>query len=730
MLQSGHYNLPLVVLSFVVSLVSSFIALDMARRVMQSQGSARKIWLIGGALVMGIGIWGMHFIAMLAYRMDYLVVYDIKMIVLSVIVAIAASFFALSLAGLPVIRKYELAGGALLMGLAISGMHYTGMAAATMMPQSLDQAAVPSLDGNILGVAIAFGTLILLGVTLIDRQLAHQTAFKGSILESAIDSIMMFDHRKRIIEFNPAAERIFNRRREDMIGRPLELVLDVAAILKEKRKVEGMDEDPIQSILGQRLETLAFHADGTLIPVELTVTRVKIEGELLYTAYLRDITERVRSENLIKEMAYHDMLTGLPNRNGFNSIAVKLFDYAAAVNKTVAMLFVDLDRFKLINDTLGHQAGDMLLQAFSQRLKKCVRESDTVSRLGGDEFLLLLPGATPNCAAKIAQRMVAAMTEPFILGGQTVFVTSSIGITMFPADGENLETLVRHADTAMNAAKEWGKDTYRFYESQMNEATSRKMELEQSLRKALEHNEFVLYYQPKYNLLTGKAFGVEALVRWRHPKLGIVPPSEFIPLAEETGLIVPLGDWILRTACMQNQKWINEGLPAMRMAVNLSMLQISQDNLVEWVQNALDYSGMDPDYLELEITESIAILNEYGIERKLHALRAMGIRISVDDFGTGYSSLSRLNQLPIDTLKIDRSFIRDIASSEESSVILKAIIYMARSLNLTVLAEGVETEEQLRFLQKHLCMEGQGYYFNKPLSVEDMERQLMIWGPA
>jgi diguanylate cyclase (GGDEF)-like protein len=385
----------------------------------------------------------------------------------------------------------------------------------------------------------------------------------------------------------------------------------------------------------------------------------------------------------------------------------------------MAVLFIDLDRFKNINDTLGHEAGDLLLQQVGTRLKDSLRQSDTVARLGGDEFVVLLEEVGERqVVATIAHKLLSSIIKPFNMLGQEFRVTASIGISTYPDDGQDEQTLMKNADIAMYRAKEEGKNNFQFHSEQMDTHSFERLALESSLRRALERNEFELHYQAKMDLRTGQMTGMEALVRWAHPDLGMVSPAQFIPLAEETGLIVPIGKWVLRTACLQNKAWQDEGLPPLSVAVNLSARQFTDENLLPDIAAILNESGMDPGFLELEITESMVMHRVDKAVQILTELKKIGIRLAIDDFGTGYSSLSNLKRFPIDTIKVDRSFIRDIPGDAEDKALTKAIIAMGQTLSLTVTAEGVETQEQVDFLRQHSCNEFQGYYFNKPVPAE------------
>lgn len=432
-----------------------------------------------------------------------------------------------------------------------------------------------------------------------------------------------------------------------------------------------------------------------------------------------DITERKQAEETVQYLAYYDALTGLPNRTLFYDRLALAITQAHRRHQKLAVMFLDLDRFKTINDTLGHTVGDLLLQNTAERLKSYLREEDTLARLGGNRFMLLLPGITQvEDVTKIAQKLLGAFKHPFHIGDHELYVTASIGIVLYPNDGEDVQTLMKNADTTLYRAKEQGRNTYQFYTPSINAAAFERLRLENNLRRALEREEFVIYYQPQVSLKTGEIVGAEALVRWQHSDLGMIPPMQFIPLAEETGLIVPLGLWVLRTACAQNKAWQNSGFPSLCMAVNISARLFKQPDLVETITRILQETQLDPNYLELELTEGTIMENAEVAIKTLYKLKEMGVHLSVDDFGTGYSSLSYLKRFPIDTLKIDRSFVLNITTDPDDAVISMLIINMARNLKLKVVAEGVETKEQLEFLRSHHCDLFQGYLFSRPVPAE------------
>jgi diguanylate cyclase (GGDEF)-like protein/PAS domain S-box-containing protein len=432
-----------------------------------------------------------------------------------------------------------------------------------------------------------------------------------------------------------------------------------------------------------------------------------------------DISERKRAEEQVKHLAFHDPLTNLPNRLLFNDRLTLAVAQAHRHNQRLAVLFLDLDRFKVINDSLGHSIGDELLRQVAERIQEYVREGDTVARLGGDEFTLLVPGiSAEDDAAKIARKICEAIRDPFWIDGRELFVTTSVGVSVYPSDGHDAETLVRNADSAMYRAKEQGRDNYQLYTPAMNAKAVERLSLESRLRQAIANDELELHFQPFIDLRTAELLGAEALIRWRHPELGLIPPGEFIPLAELSGLIVPIGEWVLRTACAEARKWHKKGFSHLTVSVNLSSRQFQQNDLVNQVTNALQETGLEADKLDLEITESNAMQNAEHSINTLWGLKKRGVRISMDDFGTGYSSLNYLKRFPIDRIKLDQSFVRDLPSDKDDAAIAMAVIAMGRSLELVVIAEGVETEEQLAFLKGHKCDQLQGFLLSRPLPPE------------
>ncbi|WIM04937.1 MAG: EAL domain-containing protein [Candidatus Nitricoxidivorans perseverans] len=475
------------------------------------------------------------------------------------------------------------------------------------------------------------------------------------------------------------------------------------------------------------LEYRMRHRDGSYHwLIDHGVPFTDLDGEFAgYLGTCYDIEERKQYQTQLEYQAQHDTLTGLPNRNLLADRIDQAIGHARRHGSLVAVLFLDLDNFKVINDSLGHETGDRLLVAVGERLAAAVRAGDTVARHGGDEFVVVLCGmAQEENVANAARKLMAAMAAPFILDGRDLVVTASLGVALYPRDGDDQLTLLRNADTALYRAKDSGRDTFQFYAAEMNQRVLARLNLERDLRQALERGEFLLHYQPQVDLASGAIIGAEALARWRHPERGLVLPGEFIPLAEETGLIVPLGEWVLREACRQTRAWRDAGFPELRISVNLSARQFRAPGLTRTILDALAETGLEARLLELEITESTVMHDPEGAIAVLEELEKHGVAFAVDDFGTGYSSLNYLKRLPIHKLKIDQSFVRNITTDTGDAAIATAVIELAHSLKLKVIAEGVETEEQRAFLRMRQCDEMQGYFFSRPLPAAEMDALL------
>jgi diguanylate cyclase (GGDEF)-like protein/PAS domain S-box-containing protein len=564
-----------------------------------------------------------------------------------------------------------------------------------------------------------------------DEALLFKTALLEAQAETTIDGILIVDEFDRII--------LANKRFGSNFGIPEEMLI-ARDDLAVRQYVTDQVEDP--DAFAAKIRYLNEHRDEKSRD-ELRLRDGKVfdrysaplvDGKGTYRGriwYFRDITDRKLADERVKFLAYYDALTGLPNRTLFRDRMSKALAGARRQKHKVAFLFLDLDRFKDINDSLGHSVGDLLLQEVAERLKAWGRAQDTIARVGGDEFLIMLTHVkdSPD-AAVAAERLMDAMCRPFAIQGHSLTISCSVGISIFPEHGADGEVLIKNADAAMYNAKENGRNNLRFFTSDMSAQVLERITLENSLRSALGKDELFLAYQPQMEIATGRITGLEALLRWRHPTLGLVSPEKFVPIAENSGLIVPLGEWVLRTACRQAQQWQNDGLPRVSVAVNVSAVQFRQEDFLDVVKKVLTDTGLDPRCLELELTESLLLANAEAMVSVVRDLKALGITVAIDDFGTGYSSFSYLKQLQLNKFKIDRSFIRDIAVNPEDATITSAIISMAKSLKLKVIAEGVETEAQMEFLRSHHCDEIQGYYFSRPLSVEEVPiklKRLGIW---
>jgi len=493
------------------------------------------------------------------------------------------------------------------------------------------------------------------------------------------------------------------------------------------RRVQGIAQDLLateDAQLAARTAQSRRSSDLSVVTAAVaTLFNLGLLGAVVLLAR-REIKERRQAEEVVKFAATHDPLTGLPNRVLLAERVNRAVAAAKSEGRTLAVLFIDLDRFKNINDALGHEAGDRLLQNVADRLVRCVRRSDTVARQGGDEFVVLIEAfQSPADLTQVAEKILAEVAGPMTVYGKEFQITASIGISTFPADGEDLRALLKNADIAMYRAKQQG-NAYRFYAQQMSAHSVERLELEAALRQAQERDELRLHYQPKVDSRTGHVTGIECLLRWQHPALGVVQPDQLVPLAEETGLIVPIGKWALRAACLQSQAWAAQGLPQFRLAVNLSARQFMSATLLEDVRETLADTRTDPRLIEFEVTESMMMREPEEAVKLLRELKSVGVRLTIDDFGTGYSSLAYLKRLPIDCVKIDASFIRGIPVDASDVAITETIIAMSRSLGLKVVAEGVETRDQARFLEQRGCDEMQGFYFSRPLAAEGLAAYL------
>jgi len=548
-----------------------------------------------------------------------------------------------------------------------------------------------------------------------------------AVLDNVVDGIITIDEHGNIEAYNPATERIFGLLPDEIIGQKITLLIS-AASQKDYFAYSGRC---FQSTLTTE-ETLnpcklvGRRKDGAKFPIEISLSPMQVEDMRLFIVVVRDITERKHAEERLIYLANYDELTGLPNRTLAKDRLEHAKTRAKRDGRMAAVIFIDLDQFKNINDTLGHYAGDQLLLSATRRLLRPIRELDTVARLGGDEFMVVVENiGHVNEITTIVEKFLHAFDKPFTLDQQEVFITASAGISIYPLDDSDIDNLVKNADTAMFRAKAKGGNSYEYFTADMNTQAVERLTLENALRQALARNEFELYYQPRIDLNTEIIVGMEALLRWHHPTLGTISPVKFIPVLEETGLIIPVGEWVLKTACEQTQRWHKMGSKQLRVAVNLSVRQFQQNDLVERFTKIIQASGLDSSQLELEITEGLLVENVSAAIDILQAFHDLGIHISIDDFGTGYSSLSYLKRFPINTLKIDRAFVHDITLDPNDAAITNAIVALAKSLRLSVTAEGIETRPQLNFLRQLNCNEAQGFYFSKPLPSSEFESLIM-----
>ena len=552
------------------------------------------------------------------------------------------------------------------------------------------------------------------------RRAEVQLRLAARVFEHSGEAIIVTDGNNRIVQVNPAFTRLTGYEADEVLGRnprflsagrtPPSVYQDLWLSLQERGFWQG--------------EMWDRHKDGHVYPKLLSISVVKnsVGGVEFYIANFSDISEQKAAEERIRHVAHHDALTGLPNRLFLQATLAQVIGESRRGGGEVAIMFIDLDRFKTINDTLGHHVGDGLLIEVGRRLRSCVRESDLVARLGGDEFVTVLFGHQVNRASvSVAEKLLARLTEPYEVEGHVLHSSPSIGISIFPHDGDSVDVLMKNADAAMYHAKAQGRNNYQFFDSAMNRATAERLLIDSELREAMDKGQLLLHYQPQVDPLSGQTVGVEALLRWRHPAKGMVPPDRFIPVAEETGLIEPLGEWVLDEACAQARRWRDVGI-RWRVAVNLSLRQLRRPGLASRVSDALRRHGLVGSDMELEITESSAMQNVEATLAALHELRQLGVELAIDDFGTGHSSLSYLKLMPIQRLKLDRSFVKDIECDPNDAAICSATIALAHALGMQVVAEGVENESQKAFLIKPGCDVMQGWLFSKAMPADELHR--------
>jgi diguanylate cyclase len=672
----GSYDDILVVISLLVAILASYTALDMAGRVAVSTGRAAYWWLTGGAFAMGFGIWSMHFVGMLAFSLPISIGYDIKITLLSLLIAIAASAFALWQVSAKNLSMRRLAVGAVLMGIGIAAMHYMGMAAMRMLPGIQYD---PWL--------FALSVLIAIGAS-----------------GAALWIFFLLRKDREFVVLHRAGAAI---------------VMGIAIVGMHYTGMAAANF-PYNSICLAASGALQTHWLALLIVVlTLAILAIALLTSVLdarmeaRTSILASSLARANRE--LSELALQDNLTKLPNRILLEDRLAHALSLAQRENATFALMFMDLDGFKAVNDAYGHHLGDQLLLAVADRIRGIVRAQDTVARLGGDEFVLLLEQTDPDGAASVADKLVYTISQPYLIGKHDLRVSASVGIAIYPSDGEDVKTLMANADAAMYHAKRSGRNGYFFFETSMNANAHEQLQLIHDLQIALERKEFVLHYQTKYLAPAGPVTGVEALLRWQHPSRGLMMPDKFIGHAERTGLIVPIGEWVLNEACRQMREWYLQGHQDWRVAVNLSPVQFGHPNLLNVVRNTLERHKLPASCLTLEVTETTAMQNADMSLTILKNLAAMDVDISIDDFGSGYSSLLYLKYLPASELKIDKGFIQSLAQGSDDAAIVSSIIALGQTLSLRIVAEGVETEAQRRFLTELGCDALQGYLLSRPV---------------
>ncbi|MDR5172218.1 bifunctional diguanylate cyclase/phosphodiesterase [Methylobacillus flagellatus] len=685
MLQES-YDVNLVAISLVVAIFASYTALNLAERINTAKGRAATWWLLGGAATLGIGIWSMHFIGMLAFRLPIPLGYDMGITVFSLALVIVVSGFALYQVIQPALPLKRLLVSAVIMGIGVASMHYVGMAAMLMEP-------APVYDPGLFALSVAI-----------------------AVAASAAAMWIAFRLRQRVPHV--------------LLARALAALVMGVAICGMHYTGMAAADFPVGSVCRAAVEggsldhltIMVVMGTGSVLVIALLISILDARLESK-TAQLAKSLEIANQELLHKTL--HDNLTSLPNRTLLEDRVNQALHKARREHNSFALMFIDVDGFKTVNDSLGHHVGDSLLVEAAARLRKLLRAQDTVARVGGDEFVVLLEKATPEDAAVVAGKIVLAFRQPFTSGGRTLRVTASIGIAISPDNGQTYRELAINADTAMYHTKRSGRNGYHFFEASMHIDTQGRLDMMLDLGMALDTQQFALVYQPKFDAGREHIVGAEALLRWHHPKLGTVPPDKFISLAEKTGLIVPIGEWVLNEACRQMRAWHDMGCRHWHVAVNLSAVQFSHDRLLEVVKSTLARWSLSAHCLTLEITESTAMHNVKATLDILHALARLGVKISIDDFGTGYSSLLYLKRLPADELKIDRGFISNLGNGEgvDDGAIVSAIIALGHTLNFRVVAEGVETDAQKAFLQGLGCDELQGYGLSRPITAAQMTEQ-------
>ncbi|HDS0917747.1 TPA: EAL domain-containing protein [Pseudomonas putida] len=682
---TGSYSSSLVLISLCVAILASYTALDLTGRIATAKGRAAYLWMGGGALAMGIGVWSMHFIGMLAFSLPIDLGYDLALTAFSLLIAVLSSGFALWLVSQPSLPALQLGFGALIMGAGIACMHYTGMAAMRMLP-GIDYD--PTLFGASLLIAVGASAAALWIAFRLRRHTPYVRQIRG--LAAVVMGIAIVGmHYTGMAAANFPAGSFCGALGDGLQGDGLVYLVLITTLAVLAVAL-------LTSVLDARLEarTAELARSLTLANQELT------------------------------QLALHDTLTDLPNRTLLADRIEQAIAKVAEQGGCFALMFIDLDGFKPVNDAFGHHIGDLLLKAVAARLRGHLHSQDTLARIGGDEFVLLVELQEPDDAMDVAVKQVNLVSRPFRVAEHDLQLSASLGIVLYPGNGQDQHELLRNADAAMYHAKSAGKNGYSFFDVSMNSNARQQLQLLQDLRQALEQGQFRLHYQPKFDAQACLPIGAEALLRWEHPQHGLLLPDRFIGLAEKTGLIIPIGEWVLDEACRQMRHWLDEGHQGWRMAVNLSAIQFCHAGLVESVARALQENGLPANCLTLEITETTAMHDADASLTVLQRLSDMGVDLSIDDFGTGYSSLMYLKRLPANELKIDRGFVRDLEQDSDDAAIVSAIVALGQALGLRIVAEGVETDKQQDFLTRLGCDSLQGYLLGQPVPAEQFMGKL------
>ncbi len=763
---SMSHNYFLVILSYIIAAVSAYAAIELARRVNSTNRSAQNMWILAGGATLGLGIWSMHFIAMLAHETLRPVTYSIPLVFLSVVIAMAGCILGFlivsrrtthhALLGAGVLMGVSIASMhyigmdaiqgvtisynswlavlslgiaifaslvalwigffskyakqkidlelkvffSLLMGVAIFGMHYVGMMASSFIFLEGNNPAVVGIEPSLLAWLVTAITIILFAIFFLsltlDRHLRRRELIQATILDSTTDAVVTTSKDGVIQYANTAFYRLFDQR-EDQFFQDYHASLSIQQPFYEAHRLD-IDEKTIE------------------------VTSYPLKGETMDQVlwFLRDVSETIASQRLVEHMAFHDSLTDLPNRHKLERI---LADHIR-VEDPVACLYIDIDRWRFLSDMLGHNGSDQLALQIADRLKHTIHPDDVLTRVGSSEFIILLFDKRSTLAKQKAEKCIKAISQSFDIDGTTVELTMSAGISHYPKDTTSADELVQYARLAVHESKRTGKNQIKEFEDESKQQILRTVEIEKALAQALDREEFSLVYQPKVSLTHNRLEGVEALLRWHHPVLGHVGPDDFIPIAENTGLIHPIGTWVMRESCRAWVRWHKAGMKPFTLSVNVSPLQFAREDFVETLQSILDETGMDPMFLELEVTESSMLSYEASTREKLTQLHQFGILISLDDFGTGYSSFRQLRELPVQVLKIDRSFIINLFTDRNQEAIVRSMIQLGHNLGMKVLMEGVETSDQLEWLLNERCDYVQGYYFSRPLREKDVVKHV------